>query len=37
MVASDVELTGLHVPVFDINDYDAVSDFIIEHLKIKVT
>ena len=37
MVASDVELTGLHVPVFDINDYDAVSDFMIDHLKIKVT
>tara|TARA_B100000989_G_scaffold59437_1_gene40609 strand:- start:4227 stop:4730 length:504 start_codon:yes stop_codon:yes gene_type:complete len=36
MVASDIKLSGLNVPVFDINDYDAISEFIIEYLKLKV-
>ena len=36
MVASDIELSGLNVPVFDINDYDAISEFMIEYLKLKV-
>ena len=36
MVASDIKLSGLNVPVFNINDYDAISDFIIEYLKLKV-
>ena len=36
MVASDIELFGLNVPVFDINDYDAISEFMIEYLKLKV-
>ena len=37
MVASHVDHTGHPVPLYDINEYDAVKDFIIEHLKIKVT
>lgn len=36
MIASDIKLSGLNVPVFNINDYDAISDFIIEYLKLKV-
>lgn len=36
MVASDIKLSGLNVPVFDINNYDAISEFIIEYLKLKV-
>ena len=37
MVVSDVKLSGLDVPVFDISDYNAISEFIIEYLKLKVT
>ena len=36
MVVSDIKLSGLDVPVFDISDYDAISEFIIEYLKLKV-
>jgi len=37
MVASDIKLSGLDIPVFDISDYNAISEFIIEFLKLKVT
>ena len=37
MVVSDIKLSGLDIPVFDISDYNAISEFIIEFLKLKVT
>ncbi|MEC8233744.1 MAG: molybdopterin-guanine dinucleotide biosynthesis protein B [Pseudomonadota bacterium] len=37
MVVSDIKLSGLDIPVFDISDYTAISEFIIEFLKLKVT
>ena len=37
MVVSDEKISGLDVPVFDTNDYNAISEFIIEYLKLKVT
>ena len=34
MVVSDEKISGLDVPVFDTNDYNAISEFIIEYLKL---
>jgi len=33
-VASDIKLSGLSVPLFGINDYEVISDFIIRYLDL---